>query len=60
MFLMREETETSLVEIGQYLGGRDHSTIMHGVEKMERQIENDARLRGEILAIKEQLYADSA
>jgi chromosomal replication initiator protein len=57
MYLMREETETSLVEIGQYLGGRDHSTVMHGIEKMERQVENDVRLRGEILAIREQLYS---
>ncbi|HEU5425050.1 MAG TPA: chromosomal replication initiator protein DnaA [Nitrolancea sp.] len=56
MFLMREETETSLVEIGQALGGRDHSTVLHGIEKMNRQLENDPRLRGELLAIKEQLY----
>src|SRR2546430_2264513 len=30
MFLMRQETEASLLEIGQSLGGRDHSTVLHG------------------------------
>ncbi len=59
MLLLREETESSLVQIGQLLGGRDHSTVMHGIEKMERQVENDSQLRSEILAIREQLYADN-
>ncbi len=60
MLLLREETDSSLVQIGQLLGGRDHSTVLHGIEKMERQVENDSQLRSEILAIREQLYADSA
>ncbi|HEX3721711.1 MAG TPA: chromosomal replication initiator protein DnaA [Nitrolancea sp.] len=59
MLLLREETDSSLVQIGQLLGGRDHSTVMHGIEKMERQVENDSHLRGDILTIREQLYADS-
>lgn len=60
MLLLREETDSSLVQIGQMLGGRDHSTIMHGIEKMERQVESDSHLRGDILTIREQLYADNA
>jgi len=56
MFIMRAEIGSSLVEIGQCLGGRDHSTVLHGIEKVERQIEHDQRLRGEIIAIKELLY----
>ncbi len=60
MLLLREETTSSLVQIGQLLGGRDHSTVMHGIEKMERQVENDSQLRSEILAIREQLYASEA
>ncbi|MBX6343019.1 MAG: chromosomal replication initiator protein DnaA, partial [Thermomicrobiaceae bacterium] len=43
MYLMREETGTSLVEIGQCLGGRDHSTVLHGIEKVERTVESDTR-----------------
>lgn len=57
MFLMRAETGSSLVEIGQRLGGRDHSTVLHGIEKVERQIETDQRLRSEIIAVKELLYS---
>jgi chromosomal replication initiator protein len=34
MFLMREETGASLNEIGATLGGRDHSTVLHGCEKI--------------------------
>jgi chromosomal replication initiator protein len=60
MFLMRAETGSSLVEIGQRLGGRDHSTVLHGIEKVERQIETDQRLRSEIIAVKELLYTGAA
>lgn len=60
MFLMRAETGSSLVEIGQRLGGRDHSTVLHGIEKVERQIENDQRLRSEIIAVKELLFTGGA
>ena len=56
MFLLRSETVTSLVEIGHCLG-RDHSTVLHGIEKVERQLEEDQRLRGELLAIRELLYS---
>ena len=59
MFLMRAETGSSLVEIGQRLG-RDHSTVLHGIEKVERQIESDQRLRSEIIAIKELLFTGAA
>jgi len=42
MYLMREETEAPLLRIGEALGGRDHSTILHGCEKIEREMgEND-------------------
>jgi hypothetical protein len=34
MYLMREETGASLKEIGAALGGRDHSTVLHGCEKV--------------------------
>src|SRR5258708_457990 len=42
MYLMREETEAPLLRIGEALGGRDHSTVLHGCEKIEREMgEND-------------------
>jgi chromosomal replication initiator protein len=55
MYLIREETDSSLPEIGELLGGRDHTTILHGYEKISAQIERDEQLRRHWLAIKESL-----
>jgi len=55
MYLIREETGASLPEIGQLLGGRDHTTILHGCEKIGAQIETDEHLRRDWLAIKGRL-----
>ncbi|PIQ84817.1 MAG: chromosomal replication initiator protein DnaA [Candidatus Omnitrophica bacterium CG11_big_fil_rev_8_21_14_0_20_63_9] len=41
MFLCRRLTEASLPEIGQAFGGRDHTTVMHAVDKIEREIAQD-------------------
>lgn len=57
MYLLREETELSLVDIGALLGGRDHTTVMYGCEKMGEEINADARLRADVNAIREKLYA---
>ena len=38
-------------------GGRDHSTVMHGIDKMEKHLESDTSLRNHINAIRELLYA---
>ncbi|HEX6122731.1 MAG TPA: chromosomal replication initiator protein DnaA [Ktedonobacterales bacterium] len=56
MYLMRQETEASLLEIGQALGGRDHSTVLHGCEKISREINENTALRKEVLAIRQQLF----
>ena len=54
MYLMRQETEASLLEIGQALGGRDHSTVLHGCEKISREVNENTALRKEVLAIRQQ------
>ena len=41
MFLCRKLTDASLPEIGQVFGGRDHTTVMHAVEKIERECTQD-------------------
>ena len=56
MYLMREETDASLMEIGQELGGRDHTTVLHGCDKITTELNSDARLRADVLAIRERLY----
>jgi chromosomal replication initiator protein len=55
MYLIRELTRISLVDIGDVLGGRDHTTIMHGIDKINRGIETDAGLRSHITQIRESL-----
>ena len=57
MYLLREETETSLVEIGNLLGGRDHTTIMYGYEKVKEDLVTDTRLKNEINSIREKFYS---
>jgi chromosomal replication initiator protein len=55
MYLIREETSNSLPKIGDSLGGRDHSTIIYGCEKIGDQLEADENLRRDLMAIREQL-----
>src|SRR5258708_21350787 len=55
MYLMRQETQSSLLEIGQLFGGRDHSTVLHACEKIDRAVNINPALRREIVAIREQL-----
>ena len=57
MYLMRAETGASLAEIGAVLGGRDHSTVLHGSEKIAREIEVDGKLRELVAAVREVLAA---
>jgi len=52
MFLLRERTELSLSEIGSLLGGRDHTTILHGIRKIEKANESDGRLRDHLSRIR--------
>jgi chromosomal replication initiator protein len=58
MYLIRQETQASLLEIGQLFGGRDHSTVLHSCEKIERSVNLDPVLRREVIAIREQLMRD--
>jgi len=58
MYLMRQETDRSLADIGQELGGRDHTTVIHGSEKIAKTIEENNQFRQDVLTIREMLYAD--
>ncbi len=57
MFLMRDMTNMSLPQIGEALGGRDHTTVMHGCNKITALFERDDALRRKILEIKNAVYA---
>lgn len=56
MFLLRKETQLSFPEIGQKLGGRDHSTVIHAYEKIKREESENEPLRQELLLIRERVY----
>jgi chromosomal replication initiator protein len=55
MYLARELTEESFPKIGNEFGGKDHSTVMHAHEKIEKLIEEDPNLKQEIEDIKDKL-----
>jgi chromosomal replication initiator protein len=59
MYLLREEAKISFPQIGEVLGGRDHSTVMSAYEKIKEQIHADRRLEQDIVSIKQQLYNQS-
>ena len=44
MYLCRSLTDASFPQIGDQFGGRDHTTVIHSVEKMEREIQTDTEL----------------
>ena len=56
MYLLREENGLSLIHIGDLLGGRDHSTVRHGVEKVAKDIDRDEAVRRELVALREKIY----
>ncbi|MGH2615804.1 MAG: chromosomal replication initiator protein DnaA [Thermomicrobiales bacterium] len=60
MYLLRAETDASLLEIGSELGGRDHTTVLHGIRQIERSIANDAGLRSRVHSIREAIVAGDA
>ena len=55
MYLCRNMTETPLQAIGKYLGGRDHTTIIHGSEKIGTDIANNETLRNTIDILKKKI-----
>jgi chromosomal replication initiator protein len=60
MYLLREEAQISLPQIGEVLGGRDHTTVMYGCEKVADLLEQDDRLRRQVVDIRDQLYGQMA
>ncbi len=57
MYLLREEAKISYPSIGQELGGRDHTTVIHAYKKITQEVNENEELRQEIELIRQKLYA---
>jgi chromosomal replication initiator protein len=55
MYLAKQLTQRSLPEIGRRFGDRDHTTVLHAIRKIDKQLEDNTRLRDELDDIKRQL-----
>jgi len=56
MYLLRSDLKVSLMDIGRFLGDRDHTTIMYGVEKITKLLPKSEDLRVDIMGIRKKLY----
>ena len=56
MYLIRHEMNLSYQQIAKLIDKKDHTTIMHGVEKIEKEIKNDPQLQRQITDIKKTFY----
>lgn len=57
MYLLRHEMNMSFPKIGKELNKKDHTTVMHGVGKIEKEIAVNDDLKKELTMIKEKLYS---
>ncbi|MEQ9398486.1 MAG: chromosomal replication initiator protein DnaA [Longimicrobiales bacterium] len=55
MYLIKEKLGTSLVRIGELFGGRDHSTVIHSIKKVEQDMEKDPDFRKQVEAARHEL-----
>lgn len=52
MYLLRNDGRETLPEIGRLLGGRDHSTVLHGCKKIARRLKMENRLKTDLATIR--------
>jgi chromosomal replication initiator protein len=57
MYLIKM-TGTPYMTIGELLGGRDHSTIMHGVDKITGEIREVGKTRQDVQNVKQIIYTE--
>lgn len=57
MYIMRSELNLSYPSIGEKFGGRDHTTALHAFEKINRELENNEKLKEALVVLKERLYS---
>ncbi len=55
-YLLREDLAMSLPQIGSLMGGRDHTTIAHGIDKISAELRQNERLRHDVAVLRERVY----
>ena len=55
MYLAKTMTGASQDAIGSFLGGRDHSTVIHGIKRVETEIQNNEAMKNQIEVIKKKI-----
>ena len=60
MYLMRNEAGMSLPKIGEMLGGRDHTTVLHGCARIADMIEENTAFQREVTSLRQNLYQGHA
>ena len=58
MFLCREMTDLSLPKIGADFGGRDHTTVIHAVDKIDSEIKTDSNVKNTINELKRKIKSE--
>jgi chromosomal replication initiator protein len=57
MYLCKSLTTFSYPEIGKNFGGKDHTTVMHGVKKIEALLVTDQKLRNQLFDLKKSILS---
>lgn len=60
MYLLRSELNMPFSSIGEFFGGRDHTTVLHAFEKIGNDLEKNLRLKSEISALKNTIYGQGS
>ena len=55
MYLCRQLTESSLQNIAKTIGKKDHTTVLHGIEKITEKMENDEELKNKVDIIRKKI-----
>ncbi|MBV9278995.1 MAG: chromosomal replication initiator protein DnaA [Chloroflexi bacterium] len=56
MYLLREEAKLSLVDVGNQLGGRNHSTVIYGCERIAKEAKRKGRVKQDLQALRQMIY----
>jgi chromosomal replication initiator protein len=57
MYLIRELLDLPLVEIGRLFGNRDHSTVIHSIQKVEEDLQVDEPFRARVQSVRMELMS---